>query len=91
MPRNKCVCDVCGKVIYKDPTDGISSRVIKYWNAQSGVIENNRIVKNEDFDLCSVECCMVFADSQEDKLRNPFTDYYFEIVPIKVFGEPGEI
>ena len=82
---NKCFCDICGRTIYTE--GGVSPRVIKYWNAPFGTIENNRKVETAKYDLCCVDCCLEFMNEQDTKLSNPFTDFYFEIVPIKVLGE----
>lgn len=91
MARNKCVCDVCGKVIYRDPLEDGPSQVVKYWNANVGVFKDNRKEQKESYELCSLECCMAFPSSQEDNLANPFEEYYYEIIPIKVIGEVEEI
>lgn len=77
-------CDICGKTICK--TDG-KGYPIKYWNGSLGVIENNRKVLRSSFNICSAECCQKFIENSDSFLKNPFQEYYIEIMPVKVLGE----
>lgn len=90
MARNKCVCDICGKTIYMDADDK-PKRVIKYWSGIVGKLENNRKIQTEKCDLCSIDCCLSFMNRQDTNLSNPFSEYYFEVVPIKVMGVTEEV
>lgn len=87
MARNKCFCDQCQKLIYKDSGGRKKPIVIKYWSATMGDLENNRKIPNEFYDLCSIECCEKFLVENERKLTNPFAERYIEYVPVKVLGE----